>query len=56
MADSNHTSSNLLAQTANPQRVLPEPSCVSSRELAVSRRDLLSFRTNHAVTSFSSPA
>ncbi len=29
MSHSNHTSSNLLAQTANPQRVLPEPSCVS---------------------------
>jgi hypothetical protein len=30
-----------------------EPSLRPSRELAVSRRDLLSFRTNHAAMSFS---
>src|SRR5580704_6695319 len=48
MADSNHITANPVAQTANPQ----EPSPRLSRELAVSRRDVLSFRTNHAAMSF----
>jgi LuxR family transcriptional regulator, maltose regulon positive regulatory protein len=60
MADSNQISSNPPAQTAVPRCVLAagvnvpaEPSLPPSRELAVSRRDLLSFRTNHAAMSFS---
>jgi LuxR family transcriptional regulator, maltose regulon positive regulatory protein len=60
MADSNQISSNLPAQTAIPQCVMPagmnvpaEPSLPPSRELAVSRRDLRSFRTNPAAMSFS---
>jgi ATP/maltotriose-dependent transcriptional regulator MalT len=42
MADSSQITLVLLAQTATPR---------PSRELAVSRRDLLSFRTNHAAKS-----
>src|SRR6202789_4501936 len=60
MADSNQISSNPPTQTAVPRCVLAagvnvpaEPSLPPSRELAVSRRDLLSFRTNHAAMSFS---
>jgi LuxR family maltose regulon positive regulatory protein len=62
MDDSNHITANPAAQTENPQCVLPdgtlnvstEPSPSPSGELAVSRRDLLSFRTNQTVVSLSS--
>jgi LuxR family transcriptional regulator, maltose regulon positive regulatory protein len=51
MADSNPITLNPVVQTADSQRVLADGT--PSRERAVSRRDLLSFRTNHAAMSFS---
>jgi LuxR family maltose regulon positive regulatory protein len=66
MADSNQITLNPVVQSVDPQRVLPDstseiaganvlaaPSFQRSRELAVSRRDLLSFRTNHLAMPFS---
>jgi ATP/maltotriose-dependent transcriptional regulator MalT len=56
MADSNHITANPVAHMANPpagMSVPGDPTLRSSREPAVSRRDLLSFRTNHAARSFS---
>jgi len=66
MPDSNQITLNPVVSSADPQRVLPdgtseiaganllaEPSLRRSRELAVSRRDLLSFRTNHLAMPFS---